>query len=147
MHVPIFESPKSGDRFGRKNRRAGIELFCFNFYSPLHLTVKYIRCAVHLRFNIRLNQVLSGIYHIITERWKAGACRMYVVRPRCGQTITLHYMPSARLLYPHERVGPCPLDKLYPCSHTIINYLKNVPLVSYYYNAMWSNGSVYMKRV
>ena len=72
---------------------------------------------------------------------------MYNVRPRCGQTITHHYMPSARLLYPHERVGPCPLDKLYPCSHTTINYLKNVPLVSYYYNAMWSNGSVYMKRV
>jgi len=68
---------------------------------------------------------------------------MYNVRPRCGQTITHHYMPSARLLYPHERVGPCPLDKLYPCSHTTINYLKNVPLVSYYYNAMWSNGSVY----
>ena len=37
-----FESPKSGDRFGRKNRRAGIELFCFNFYSPLHLTVQCI---------------------------------------------------------------------------------------------------------
>ena len=68
---------------------------------------------------------------------------MYNVRPRCGQTITHHYMPSARLLYPHERVGPCPLDKLYPCSHTTINYLKNVPLVSYYYNAMWSNGQVY----
>jgi hypothetical protein len=43
MHESIFESPKSGDRFGRKNRRAGIELFCFNFYSPLHLTVQCMR--------------------------------------------------------------------------------------------------------
>jgi hypothetical protein len=79
MQVPIFKSPKSGDRFGRKNRRAGIDVICFNFYSPLHLTVRYKRRAVHLQYGFIIYQVIFGCDHSFARRSKAGACRLYVV--------------------------------------------------------------------
>ena len=44
------------------------------------LTVQYIRCAVQFRYVFIMYQYIIWTHHEITEKMKAGAYRMYVVR-------------------------------------------------------------------
>ncbi len=57
--------------------------------TSLLITVQYIRRAVHEGYCFIIYQGMSGIYHILTDRTKAEACRMYVVSASIIKTYVL----------------------------------------------------------